>query len=241
MINSIKYLLQLLLFITVLGTSSSINAQTRVLPSDSGYIFTFISPSEEYRVKINGVLQEQGNRFALKRGEYSLSIWAPHHEVWDTTVTLNAKRLRIARALSPKQEFIEYQQNLEKFSSYKGKGIVGGISTVLLSTAAIFNYNRIGDLNFDYTKAKNGNKYGFEGFNQQVENDAEKDLKNAQTLQYVVYGAMAASAAYSIYNFIKMKKLGLPKLKEDNGFVVDGIGIGVNRFNTPQFYTTISF
>ncbi len=239
--NLIKQLVQLLIIAVVVLQANQLQAQIRVLPPDSGYIFTFINPSDDYRVKINGELQEETNRFALKRGTYHVSVWAPYHEVWDTTITLDSKRVRVAHALTPKKELVEYRQNLDDFSRYKGRAIVGGVGTVLFGAAAIFNYNRVGDLNYDLMKAENGLKFGFEGYNDEIVSDAENKHKNAQTLQYVIYGGMALSTGFAVYNYIKMKKLGLPKLNEDKAFLVEGFGVGVNQYNNPQFYTSIRF
>jgi len=226
--------------ILVLG-SSQLNAQIRVLGPDSGYIFTFVSPGEDYRVKINGELQEEGNKFAVKRGKYTVSVWAPHYEQWDTTFTLDSKRVRLVKALTPKPELITYEDNMDIRSRYKQRMVISGTTALIFSTIAIFNYQRIGDLNLDQIEAENGVDFGIEGYNQRTLDEADKQLKNARTLQYVVYGGMALTAGYSIYNYIKMKQFGMPKLSKDDKFVVDGIGVGLNQSNNPQFFARIRF
>jgi len=60
-------------------------------------------------------------------------------------------------------------------------------------------------------------------------------------LQYAVYGGMALSVGYTVYNYIKMKKMKFSALPEDKKFLIEGIGMGVNTFNNPQFHTTIRF
>lgn len=226
-----------------LALSCTLQAQQPEAKKPRPNLLIFASPGGEFRVKINGMLQEPGSQFVVGIGEHRIEIWAPHHYKFDTVVTVKSgpRPTRVYKVLKPKPEYVKYTNEVVKESRLSGKILFGGVSTALIAGVAIFNYSQIGDLNLDYVRAENGVKYNIRGFSQSNLDDAERKLNNARTLQYVLYAGMAGMGTYTVIHWLKRRKMLPPKLKEDKSFLVDNVGMLYHPTTGYQWQLSVRF
>ena len=208
--------------------------------SDSVLVTTFINPGHMYRVRINDVLQEETNKFLLAPGTYKFSFWAPNYEQFDTLLTVSKSPIKVLHELKKTDELVTYEQDLAVYKHRKGRVKLGIGATALVGIGVFVNYQRIGNLNLDQIQAENGYKYGVDGFDKSILDDANKKLENAKNLQYGLYAAGALTIGYTVVNYIKLKKLDKPKLKEDKSFILEDVGMVYNPiFNS--YYPQLTF
>jgi hypothetical protein len=194
---------------------------------DSGTIRTFVEPEKGYRVKLNGNLQPEGNAFKVKYGRYHLEVWAPGYFPADTTFVITNAYARVVKVLKPTPRLVAFNEKERVYDGYKKRIIMSTVFTGFLSAVAVYNYNRIGDLNLEQISYENGVKYGITGYTQSGLDEANGSLSGARALQVGIYAGIAAGASYAVYNYVKMKKYGKPKFEADRSFLVDGIGVSV--------------
>lgn len=231
-----KYLVKYLSFLAFLLVQTLVWGQ-----QDSTVIKTFVKPGNQYRIKINQQLQLPTNTFKVPHGRHHISIWAPGYHVFDTTVVVSRDQLRLVKVLHPTQELIDYQLEKDVYDMYKKRTIMSGCVTGIFGALAIFNYNRISDLNLEQIKQENGVKYDVIGYNQSGLDEADKSLKNARIIQYSLYAAMTASVGYAVLNYVKMKKYGKPVLEDKSGFIVEDLGMTVLPNNKTGVYARFRF
>lgn len=188
-------------------------------------IAVFANPSDYYKVKINGEIQPTGFAFEVEPGQIHLEVWAPHHEVFDTTFTYVSGKITIYKELQPTAAFKEYkiisaEQNNLRRQTYLTFGIAG---TAVIG--AVANYGRVGKNRHTYRRQELGNRYNLSTYDAHSLEDAESSLRSSRYLQYGLYAASAGFAAWGISKILKIKKMNPPDLKEDKSFVLDDFGL----------------
>ncbi len=189
-------------------------------------IAVFANPSDYYKVKINGELQPTGFAFEVEPGQIHLELWAPHHEVFDTTFTYISGKVTIYKNLKPTQELQEYkiitaEQNNLRRQTYLTLGLAG-VSAV----GAIVNYGRVGSNYHAFRRQELGNRYDLAAYDRAALEEAESSLQRSRYLQYGLYAAAAGFTTWGITKILKIKKMNPPDLKEDKSFVVEDFGFG---------------
>lgn len=188
-------------------------------------IAVFAEPSDYYKVKINGETQPTGFAFEVEPGQIHLEVWAPHHEVFDTTFTYISGKITIYKRLKPTAELREYkiitaEQNNLRRQTYLTIGLAGAAAI-----GAVANYGQVGRNRHVFRRQELGNRYDLPTYNQEALDDAESTLRRSRYLQYGLYAATAGFTAWGISKLLKIKKINPPELKEDKSFVLDDFGI----------------
>lgn len=235
----LNYSVTTLLVALFVCVSMNTQAQESTKP-DSVLVTTFINPGHMYRVRINGVLQEETNQFLLASGTYQFSFWAPNYERFDTSLTVADTPIRFLYELEKTQELITYEKDFEHFKRKRGRVVLGIGATAVVGIGALINNQRIGNLNLDQIKAENGYTYNVDGFTKSNLDDANQSLDNAKNLQYGIYAAGALTLGYTVISYIKFKKLEKPTLKEDRSFILDDIGMVYNPV-FQNYYPQVTF
>ncbi len=225
----------------VLAASALLFSLVTLGQQDSGVIRTFVDPGKNYRVKINGNLQPEGNSFKVKHGRYNVEIWAPGYYPADTTFVVTNSYARVVKALKPTPELLAFREKERVYDGYKKRLIMSSIFTGFVGAVAIYNYNRIGDLNLEQVTYDNGVKYGITGYTQSGLDDADKSLRNARVLQMGIYTGLAAGVGYAVFNYVKMRKYGKPKFESDQSFLVDDIGVSLIPGGYGNLYARFRF
>lgn len=191
-------------------------------------IAVFAEPSDYYKVKINGELQPTGFAFEVDPGKIHLEVWAPHHEVFDTTFTYISGKITIYARLAQTQELREYrkitsEQNDLRRQSYLTVGLAGAAAL-----GAIINYNQLGKNKYIQRRQELGYRYDLPSYGAQGLENAESSLRRSRTLQYGLYAATAGFTALGISKILKIRKINPPELKEDKSFILDDLGFAPN-------------
>ncbi len=218
-----KILNPVLILCLIIITISAAQAQRK-----SWNIAVFAEPSDYYKVKINGELQPTGFAFEVDPGEIHLEVWAPHHEVFDTTFTYISGKITIYARLVQTQELREYQkitseQNDLRRQNYLTVGLAGAAAL-----GAIINYNQLGKNKYIQRRQELGNRYDLPSYGDQGLENAESSLRRSRTLQYGLYAATAGFTAWGISKILKIRKINPPELKEDKSFILDDLGFAPN-------------
>lgn len=186
-----------------------------------------MSPSEYYRIKIDGVLKPVGSKFSITPGSHLVNIWAPNYQVFDSTITVSKEKTVLRIQLSETPELIKYQNYLEKKSELNARATASGVGIILLSGAAGLNYNRIGRYNLELTKAYyRSNFTTATGTVTGNEYPAAEGRHNRSIItQGVLYTGMGISTLLFVKYFVLKKKLIKPQLIKDTSFEVEDLGL----------------
>lgn len=188
-------------------------------------VAVFADPSDFYKVKVNGEIQPTGFAFEVEPGPVHLEVWAPHHEIFDTTFTYISGKITIYKKLKPTAELREFkiitaEQNNLRRQTYLTMGFAGAAAA-----GAIANFGRVGRNRHTYRRQELGNKYDLPAYNQEALDNAESSFQRSRFLQYGLYAATAGFTVWGISKIMKIKKMNPPELKEDKSFVVDDFGL----------------
>ena len=186
----------------------------------------FASPSEYYRIKIDGELQQLTSKFYFTPGTYNLSIWAPNYFQFDTVISIASEPIIVRKELKKTPELIKYNE-LTKQRNIEDKHIKTCLfSGLVFSSGALLNYTQLGNLKLNLIKAQYHSTYSWTGPSH------KNDLSNSSrlyTAAVVLQGAMYAGIGVTsvlLRKFIlKKRKIELPTLPIDNLFETVDIGI----------------
>lgn len=202
----------------------------------------YVQPGDKFRVKINGDLQPEANKFYLDPGKkIKLQVWAPHHHIFDTTIVASSEIIAIPKILEPKEEFVTYFKKQEQYGAHKKQMVLGAIGTFGMATMSFFNYSEVGRRKLDVIIAEDAEKF-------KIGRQSPYDLSRsrtryavAQTFQVFSYFAIAGLGYYTYTRIKKMKETKPTKLPEDKRFIVEGIGLGYTKQTGYQFSTVLKF
>jgi len=214
-----------------------LNAQT-----EKHNVRLYIQPGDQFRVKINGDLQPEANKFYLEPGKkFKLEVWAPHHHIFDTNIVASGQIIVIPKILSPTEEYLSYYKKQEQYGAYKKQMILGVLGTFGIATMSSFNYSEVGRRKLDVIIAEDAERFN-------IGRQSPYDLRRsktryaaAQTFQIFSYFATAGLGYYTYTRIKKMKETKPQKLEEDKRFIVESVGLGYTRQSGYQFSTLIKF
>lgn len=182
---------------------------------------TVVYPGDQYRVKIDGELQEVSNVFKLSRGKHHIEIWAPHFERFDTTMWFSSKMQVLTVVLEKTQQLKNFEISTEQSSFYRRNMGVATVAGIGLAGVMIYNSTRISKFTNEVRRAKFGKENGILKY----DNNVLQKAKNKNTKAWILQGVAIGGFAYATYTYVKnyllYKKLDYKKLKEDKSFLVD--------------------
>lgn len=202
----------------------------------------YVQPGDQFRVKINGDLQPEANKFYLEPGKkYKFQVWAPHYHIFDTSIVASNEVIIIPKILIPKDEYIAFQKKQEQYGLHKKQMVLGAVSTFGIATMSFFNYGEVGRRKLDVIIAEDAERFN-------IGRQTPYDLKQsrtryavAQTFQIFSYFATAGLGYYTYTRIKKMKETKPQKLEEDKRFIVESVGLGYTQQSGYQFSTLIKF
>ena len=198
--------------------------------AQQGQLRFFVNPGHNFRIQVDGELQESTNVLTLDAGKHRISVWAPDYNVKDTTVNVLADTtVTLVMRLRHTTAWYKYQEDYRTWKQDRGMKrwppmllfVAASTTTIITRSAMNRAHREYIDLNFDARFAAASQRSAL-STDAALANDRFKRNRTAFIGSSVL---TAGCIAWAVIGFRQSKNMQPPTKKSNNPWKLPDISL----------------
>ena len=198
--------------------------------AQQGKVRFFVNPGHNYRIQVDGQLQEATNVLTLDAGKHQVAVWAPDYNVKDTTIQVVADTtVTLVMCLRHTNAWYKHQEEYREWKQARGMkrwppvALIAAAATTALITRDAMNTSHVEyiDLSFDARFATASRRAALQE-DAALANDRFQRNRSAFIASSI---ATAGCIGWAIWGIRQSKKIAPPSKKTANPWNLPDISL----------------